>query len=235
MKRHKGAEVWYTRQLSKYVRQLKGLTNNAINGANLTTPAGLKALMFKLDNLAAAQAVDLSTRLALEFNKQMATQTEVEFTQGIKRALGIDLTGMLANSPAVMAKLEMLTDANINLIQSVRTQYLDRVKTIVTNGAAQGLTGKALAAQVQHAAGVTYKRAKLIARDQTAKYNGALEEAQQTELGIKKYRWSTSGDERVRPSHVANDGKVFSWSKPPETGHPGQDIQCRCVAIPIFE
>jgi hypothetical protein len=33
-------------------------------------------------------------------------------------------------------------------------------------------------------------------------------------------------------SHRANDGRIFSWSAPPPTGHPGQDHNCRCTAEP---
>lgn len=46
------------------------------------------------------------------------------------------------------------------------------------------------------------------------------------------YIWRTRGDEKVRPSHAANDGKIFSWDSPPPTGHPGEDYGCRCTAEP---
>lgn len=67
-----------------------------------------------------------------------------------------------------------------------------------------------------------------------------------TSLGIKKYRWRHSRDERVRgnpggkypkarPSHWAREGKIYSWNDPPPGGHPGMDYQCRCTAEPVFE
>lgn len=46
------------------------------------------------------------------------------------------------------------------------------------------------------------------------------------------YVWRTRGDGRVRASHAANNGRVFSWDYPPATGHPGEDYGCRCVAEP---
>lgn len=48
-----------------------------------------------------------------------------------------------------------------------------------------------------------------------------------------QYVWRTLRDERVRPSHRMNDGRVFSWSDPPATGHPGEDYNCRCEAVPF--
>jgi SPP1 gp7 family putative phage head morphogenesis protein len=50
-----------------------------------------------------------------------------------------------------------------------------------------------------------------------------------------RYMWLTSGDEKVRPSHAANDGKIFYWSDPPPTGHPAEDFNCRCVAVPYVD
>ena len=43
------------------------------------------------------------------------------------------------------------------------------------------------------------------------------------------YIWRTSMDERVRTTHEENNGKTFAWASPPlATGHPGNDVQCRC-------
>jgi hypothetical protein len=46
------------------------------------------------------------------------------------------------------------------------------------------------------------------------------------------YIWRTRGDPQVRRSHMENNGKVFPWDNPPETGHPGEDYNCRCIAEP---
>lgn len=51
----------------------------------------------------------------------------------------------------------------------------------------------------------------------------------------KRYVWRAQRDERVRPSHRVRDGRIFSWSNPPDTGHPGEDYNCRCEAIPYVE
>jgi SPP1 gp7 family putative phage head morphogenesis protein len=75
----------------------------------------------------------------------------------------------------------------------------------------------------------------LIARDQTSKLNGNLTRLRQEEIGVTRYKWSTAGDERVRPTHRANEGKIFEWANPPKTGHPSHEINCRCVAIPLLD
>lgn len=47
------------------------------------------------------------------------------------------------------------------------------------------------------------------------------------------YRWRTAGDDKVRPSHAANEGRIFNWDRAPATGHPGEDYGCRCMAEPV--
>lgn len=47
-----------------------------------------------------------------------------------------------------------------------------------------------------------------------------------------QYVWRTRGDAKVRQSHRVNDGRRFDWSDPPDTGHPGTRINCRCEAVP---
>lgn len=67
-----------------------------------------------------------------------------------------------------------------------------------------------------------------------AKANEAARRAaiEQQEEGYTRYIWRTSGDNRVRSSHAANNGRVFAWDSPPPTGHPGEDYGCRCRAEP---
>lgn len=78
-------------------------------------------------------------------------------------------------------------------------------------------------------------RAKLIARDQTNKTISILTETRHREIGITKYEWLGVDDERERESHLENNGKIFHYDDPPETGHPGQDYNCRCTQLGIFE
>ena len=51
----------------------------------------------------------------------------------------------------------------------------------------------------------------------------------------ERYVWQTRRDTKVRLSHRRNDGRVFRWADPPETGHPGEGFNCRCEAVPYIE
>lgn len=74
----------------------------------------------------------------------------------------------------------------------------------------------------------------------TEKLNADITESQQRDAGVSKYEWSGVMDRRERKSHRELEGKIISWDNPPDVGngrkcHPGQDYQCRCCAIPVFD
>ncbi len=79
-------------------------------------------------------------------------------------------------------------------------------------------------------------RAELIARDQTLKLNGRINQYRQQSVGIQEYTWLTARDSRVRDRHRDLHGTIQRWDNPPDTGkgrhHAGIDFQCRCQAIP---
>ncbi len=56
------------------------------------------------------------------------------------------------------------------------------------------------------------QRARLVARDQLGKLNGQISMLRQTAIGVERYTWRTSLDERVRTTHQALEGKVFYWN-----------------------
>lgn len=125
-------------------------------------------------------------------------------------------------------------DSNVRLITSVAEESLTRIRDILDMGARV----EDLAKRIKDELGATESRAELIARDQTTKLSGQLNKVRQTEAGVEEYVWSTSKDERVRKSHRELDGEKFRWDDPPEIEgerlHPGEDIQCRCVAVPVL-
>jgi SPP1 gp7 family putative phage head morphogenesis protein len=146
---------------------------------------------------------------------------------------GFDL---FVDEPWLKDQLTLFSSQNAQLIEKLSSDEMDRVSGIVERGLQQGLRFTEIVEPIQKSFGISHRHARLIARDQTSKLNASLTKLRQEEVGITRYRWQTSGDERVRPTHKANDGKIFEWDKPPPiTGHPSHDVNCRCVAIPIFE
>lgn len=139
------------------------------------------------------------------------------------------------SEPWLADEVKAFTKANVSYITSIPQQYFEKVQqSIIRNVQAGKLTDK-IAEDIKSIYNVSENRAELIARDQTSKFNGDLTRLRQTNIGITKYVWSTSLDERVREEHAALEGKTFSWNDPPDEGNPGEAINCRCVALPVFE
>lgn len=196
---------------------------------------GVKTLLKVLDRF---EKKDLSAddeKIAQGFVNRGNIQNQQEVSKNLKNQTGIDLSAYLGNSPRISEKVNAMTTANVQLIKSIRSQYLDKVQNAVTQAVVNGTLNKDLVQQIKDIGKTTEKRAIFIARDQSSKLNAALTQARHEDVGITKYTWSTSGDERVRESHVEKDGQVFEYANPPaDTGHPGHDFNCRCVAIPYL-
>lgn len=179
---------------------------------------------------------DWAQQLANAITDRVAGRVDEKLAGELEKALRIDISAMLKANPILDSAKEAHVKANVELIKSIPQQYLANVADRVMANFHAGMRWEAMVADIAHIGDVTESRARLIARDQASKLNASFNQVRQTQVGIEKYEWSTSGDERVRETHRENDGKIFFWNNPPaETGHPGEDINCRCVAIPVFD
>ena len=167
-------------------------------------------------------------------------QTASNISETSRRRLGRQmkrLTGQfaIAETPALRELTESFASNNVRLVKSIKQRHLNRVENILSNGLLGGRRASAIAADIRAATGISKRTARTIARDQTASLNGQLDRARQTANGVTKFRWQTVGDERVREEHEELDGQVFTWESGAPGGiFPGQPINCRCTAEPVF-
>lgn len=195
-----------------------------------------KALMKVLEKYEKSDRTSQAENIANGFINRGNIQNQAEVSTNLKNQTGVDLAAYLRSSPNIVERVNELTVSNIQLIKSIRTQYLDKVQNAVMQAMVQGALNKDLAEQLKKLGKDVESRAMLIARDQSSKLNAALTRARHEDLGVKKYMWSTAGDERVRDSHAEKDGQIFEYANPPaDTGHPGHDVNCRCVQIAVFD
>lgn len=156
------------------------------------------------------------------------------FYAAVENSIGIDMQ-RLVDSEGLTNVLQSSVNENVSLIKSIKNEYFKKIQTIIYNGTIQGNSSKSMIQLISEAGKVNTNRAKIIARDQSSKINSALTRIRSTELGSESYVWRTAEDDRVRPTHKAHNGKIYRWDKPPaDTGAPGDDVLCRCVAIPII-
>lgn len=158
---------------------------------------------------------------------------ENQYSQLFNENLSIDI---FFDNPWLTSQRQLFADQNSKLITGMVDDELERVAGYVERGLQEGTRFTDIAGDIKNSFGISERKATLIARDQTAKLNASITRLRGEEIGLDSYEWSTSMDERVRPSHRANEGKVFKWSEPPkETGNPAHQVNCRCVAIPVLD
>ena len=174
------------------------------------------------------EARDLATKIVNDVNATNRREIKRQF----ESLLGIN---PFSTESGLREILNLSIRQNIRLIRSIPFQQLDTMEDIVAQGIRSGREVGALRDDLERRFGVARSRADLIARDQVNKLNGQLTKFRQRDAGVRRYRWSTSQDERVRPSHARLHGKIFSWDDPPSVGHPGEDYQCRCNAVPLVD
>lgn len=174
--------------------------------------------------------------VANSFVEEVNTNNKKRFYSSIESSIGVNL-GSLIQNEGLEDRLKATVDMNVDLIKSIPEEYLKKVKTIIYTNTIQGENAGSIIDQIRDVKKVSKNRARVIARDQTSKLNSALTQKRAKNVGSEEYIWRTVGDgDRVRPSHRKNNGKTFRWDSPPkDTGHPGHDIQCRCIAQPIIK
>lgn len=242
MKNSKSAEVRYRKQLETLTKSLSKNVETYIIPllrrleSQYTNDSYAKELEEAFDRLRMTYSniETIGKAAANAFVNNTNTDNKKRFYTSIENAVGIDLNSVI-QSEGLENILTATVRENVNLIKSIPDEYFKSLETIVFTGTTQGSRSGSMIDQIKKLNGSTTKRARVIARDQTSKLNSAITQQRSQNLGSVEYVWRTSSDERVRESHKRNNGKTFRWDDPPETGHPGQDIMCRCIAQVIIE
>ncbi|MDC9606852.1 phage minor head protein [Xenorhabdus griffiniae] len=251
----KRTEVWYRDQLIAFIKMMqdvviedlqKPILNDAPFESVLSITARLSRAIQKLANMS---ILDMARRLSFGMVRRANDQNKSQTQKTYKAAFGIDLTGMLGDG-AVKEHLENAVKENVDLIQSIQTDFINDIGEKVFANLTNGGRHENLVSLIRERGNVTQNRAKFIARDQTAKLNSALTETRSKTLGLDLYEWGGAGDERERASHFVLNGKTCKYSDPTVysedggktwkkrsgikgyEGAPGTDYQCRCVALP---
>lgn len=156
-----------------------------------------------------------------------------QFIRVVNIAVGVDTSGMaplLINSDELRVAVEWA----VALIRDLNDDMRRRMVTTMIDASQRGATRLQIEKSLRDIVGLSQRRAALIARDQTQKIAAKTNELQQRAAGIDKYVWQHSFKKNPRRHHVARQGKVFSWSRPPYDGHPGHAINCRCGAVALL-
>ena len=170
-------------------------------------------------------------RNALE---RINTYHKARLIKSFNTALGIDIKHLLTDTQINMFMTRKIRE-NVDLIKTIPRRMHDGLSKRLQDELREApFNRKRITGLIREEYKSTGYNLRRLARDQTTKTIGGLTEIRQRQMSIEGYQWNTSNDDRVRETHVSNDGLFFRWDSPPvETGHPGADIMCRCVALPV--
>jgi uncharacterized protein with gpF-like domain len=143
--------------------------------------------------------------------------TRAKINAALTRSLGIDITPILDDPKTKEALLIGSWEAE-SLIKTMPTKLMgDVAQAVMENFRGVPLPeGRSLLEQIDFLGTRSKKWAKFIARDQTAKLTGTLNQTRQEGLGIDSYYWKTMQDGRV----VGNPtGKYPEWISDKHKNH----------------
>ena len=120
---------------------------------------------------------------------------------------------------------------NISYVTNIRDDYSKKFEQVIYRGVTEGKSSSEIREELVHQAGMSSDKAAFIARDQTGTILGQMNSERQKRAGFQAFRWSDSGDERVRDSHRERNGKIYFYADNPLL--PGEEYNCRCVAEPV--
>lgn len=158
-------------------------------------------------------------------------QNRQQVFQQARASIGVE---RLLN-PKTIIEQNNFVKANVSLIKTIGPEHFAKITKIVDEGFAAGTSSRVLKDRIAEVGGVTERRAALIARDQVGSLNANLTKARHVANGFDSFIWTTVGDDRVRDEHEAINGQTFPYSTgAPGEGFPGDPINCRCFAAPVF-
>lgn len=248
----------YANALEALVRMMVTETEREVKNLFRSDVAAEHAAAMVGDASIASEARKLTNKLAKKFQSHFAKRAKELAERMVANVDKVSKTALSASLKAAGAGLALPTDSlsgplgaiveatvvqNVDLIQSIASQYQTRVQGAVMRSITSGGDLQSLTDELGQIRGVTQRRAKNIALDQTRKAYNGINRGRMLALGIKKFEWLHSGGgQKPRPDHVEMSGKIYSFDKLPvidektgERGIPGQAPNCRCRMVPVLE
>lgn len=224
----------YTCPLSNLPVDIKA----AISAGHARVNRTVEEIYKKLDTIQDSPAKYLDFKNQFE---DTVADLNIQFAKTVKAKDEITVAPKF--TPEMESRLAESYSKNLNHFANEFTdKEVYKLRSIVTDNVLDGFRSDRLVKRLVSEYGVTKRKAKFLARQETSLMVAQYRQVRYEEAGLKRYKWSTSHDERVRKDHKELQGRVFSYNDPPITdratgakNNPGQDYNCRCIAIPVLE
>lgn len=244
-----GAE--WDRKTSSYkinLTKLPPIIRNVISTSKARFDEKIRMIDKKLSNIL-GEDIASKLHIAPQFESTL-WKVEKEFHKSIEN---ITVEPQLSEEQNKKVADEWQNNMRLYVKKFTDEQVLD-LRQKVRDNVFQGSRRESMIKDIKDSYGVTDKKAKFLARQETNLLMAKYKETKYVSAGVPEYRWACvkmphqsspkaiykPGD--VRYSHGILEGIIFSWNDPPVTtapgqtqrrNNPGQDYNCRCYAIPI--
>lgn len=248
-----GIEAWYISELEKLARamtrecgkELKKLYAKEDEQIRIAQDASISSQMrIKLNYLSqryGKRFADKSKELSKKLLAKLITYSWVAVSAAVKNiSSDIKVQKKLSAEEEEAAKAAIFE--NVSLIKSIPEQYFKEITGVVSRAILGGRGVESIAKHLQYYEGVTHRRAKNIARDQTHKTYEALCLRRGQTLGFTHFEWLHSGgSQNPRSFHMQNapaglNHGIFPIGNPPiidkktnTRGYPGDLPNCHCT------
>ena len=212
---------------------------NAPEIAQDATPASiLRAAIRKLTARWTKRFDEAGAKLGAWF----AQATQNRSTDAMKKILkNVGISVEFQVTPAMADIAQATVTQAVSLIKTIPAQHMAKVEGAVMRSVQTGRDLGALTKDLREIAGVSEKRAALIAKTTNNQATAAFTRARQIEAGITEAVWLHSSAGKVpRPAHVAMNGRKYDVAKgmwdedEREWVFPGSLINCRCLCRPVL-
>lgn len=195
------------------------------------------ALLRKFEKIFATSSYRIASSFANQSDKSSSTALHSSL-QKLSGGLSLPTTSLKGPLTDI---LNASIEENVSLIKSIPQKYLFGVQQAVMRSITTGNGMQTLVPYLQKHKGITLGRARMIARDQTAKAFNTLNKARMQSIGLEEYKWLHIPSNHPRKLHEQMSGNVYRFDDPPvidrdtgERGIPGQLINCHCKMQPII-
>lgn len=217
---------------------------------------------FAQDDSISSQARIITNKLADTFNdlfskkadllaEQMVNDSDRASSASLHESLRTLSGGLSLKTTVITGQLKESMKAsvaeNVQLIKSISQEYQTQMQGAVMRSITTGNGLQDLVPFFKKYEGITIRRARFIASDQTKKAYSNMNAMRMQKLGVQKYEWIHSGGGmEPRELHLALNGKICSLTDPPIIqyakgsqreirGKPGDLPGCHCTMRPVVD
>lgn len=247
----------YVKELVSLVKQMTQQSEREVLRLFKTETA---EQFFTTDANITAQAKMTTNRLTKKFDQlfrmkskglaeTMVNQTEKASSTNLHSSLKQLSGGLSLGTRVFTGEMNTVMNAviaeNVGLITSIAQEYLKNVQGAVMRSITIGNGLQDLIPFFEKQEGITIRRARNIALDQTRKAYNTISAEKMKKIGVTEYEWIHSGGgQHPREDHIAMNGKIFSLTDPDKMaiidkdgtrGKPADAPNCKCTMRPIIK